>query len=119
MSNDPEKYRHNYLTSLSILAFFALPLSAALTLIGKDVILLLLGSQWIRAGQIFCVFGLSIGVAVIYFTYGWLHLSLGTPDRWFRWSIVEFTVSLVFFVIGLRFGALGVAIAYSASFLIR
>jgi PST family polysaccharide transporter len=118
LSDDPEKYCHVYLRVLSIIAFVSIPLSAALTLVGQDLILLLLGPQWNKAGQIFTVFGLSIGVSMLYYTHAWLHLSLGTPDRWLRWGIIAFMVTVLFFVIGLRFGALGVAVAYSASFYI-
>lgn len=51
----------------------------------------------------------------MYLTHGWLHLSLGTPDRWFRWGIIEFIVSVSCLLVGLLYGALGVAIAYSSS----
>jgi PST family polysaccharide transporter len=115
VSRDPDKYRHHYLSLVSILAFVCMPLSAAMTLTGKDVILLLLGSQWNTAGDIFLAFGLSIGVEIIYHTHPWLHLSLGTPDRWLRWSIVAFIVRTLCFVIGLLSGSLGVAIALSVS----
>jgi len=114
--DDPERFRHNYLKVLSILAFIGMPLSAALTLTSHDVILLILGPHWSRTGKIFLAFGPSIGVAIIYLTHGWLHLSLGTPDRWFRWSIVEFIVTILCITIGLQFGALGVAVAFSISF---
>jgi len=118
LSDDSEKYRHSYLEVLSLLAFIGMPLSAALTLISHDVILLLLGPKWIKAGEIFFAFGISVGVSILYITHGWLHLSLGTPDRWFRWSIIEFVVTALCFIIGLQFGALGVAAAFSVSFYI-
>lgn len=116
LSNDPEKLRRSYLTALSILAFVCMPMSAVLTLVGRDLVLLFLGPQWHKAGQIFSAFGPSIGIAIIYFTHGWLHLSLGRADRWFRWGIVALIVTAIAFVIGLPFGPLGVAIAYAASF---
>jgi PST family polysaccharide transporter len=95
-----------------------MPMSAVLTLISHDLILLLLGPQWQKAGQIFLCFGFSIGIMIIYLTHGWLHLSLGTPDRWFRWSIIEFIVTSLCFLVGLAFGPLGIAVAFSASFYI-
>jgi O-antigen/teichoic acid export membrane protein len=116
ISNDSEKYRYNYLAIISIIAFICMPLSATLTLISYDLILFLLGPKWNQAQQIFCAFGPSIGVSIIYLTHGWLHLSLGTPERWFRWGIIEFIVTALFLLIGLKFGALGVAVAYSISF---
>lgn len=118
LTDDHEKYRHNYLKVLSLLAFVGMPLSAALTVTAQDVILLLFGEKWSHAGLIFRAFGPSIGVAIIYLTHGWLHLSLGTPDRWFRWSIAEFAVTVLCFSTGLFFGAWGVAAAFSASFYI-
>ncbi len=117
-SDDPVKYRHYYLKVLSILAFVCMPLSAVMTLIGKDLILLLLGPQWKTAGELFAVFGVSTGVMMLYITHSWIHLSLGTTDRWFRWGIVAIIVTVLLFVIGLPFGAIGVAIAYSASYYI-
>lgn len=115
LQNDVERFKNYYLKSLSILAFIGMPLSAVLTLIGRDFILLLLGPQWDKAGEIFSFFGPGIGIMLIYGTHGWLHLSLGKADRWFRWGILELVVTAVFFMAGLPFGVSGVAIAYVLS----
>lgn len=115
---EPEKYRRYYLNALSIIAFIGMPLSAMLTLAGMDIILLVLGPQWKEAGVIFCYFGASIGVMLIYGTQAWLHLSLGRPDRWLRWGIFECIATTAFFIGGLPFGAAGVAIGYAISFYI-
>lgn len=101
---------------LSILAFIGMPLSAVLTLISNDVIYVLLGPRWNEAGPILCAFGPSIGITMLYVTHGWLHLSLGTPGRWFRWSIVEFIATVFCLGLGLPFGSTGVATAFTASF---
>ncbi len=116
LSNEPDKYSLYYLNTLSIIAFIGMPLSAILTLTGKDIILLILGPQWTKAGEVFCYFGASIGIMLIQSTQGWLHLSLGHPDRWLRWSLMECAILTCFFIIGLPFGIEGVAIAYSLSF---
>lgn len=118
LSDDAERYRQSYLNLISILAFVGMPSGAALTLISDDLIRLLLGPQWSKSGQIFFAFGISIGVMIVYRTHGWLHLSLGKPDRWLRWGIVEFIVTALCFAIGLPYGAIGVAVAFSASFYI-
>lgn len=116
LNNEPEKYRHYFLKSISTVAFIGMGLSVWLTLIGKDLILLLLGPQWQKAGQIFTAFGPSIGIMLIYNSHSWIHLSIGRADRWFRWSIVSLVTTVILFILGLPFGPLGVAIAYSASF---
>lgn len=116
LRDDPEKYRDYYLKALSMIAFVGMPLSATLTLIGKDFLLLLLGPQWYKAGEIFTVFGPGVGILLVYGTHGWLHLSLGRADRWFRWGIVELIGTTFCFTVALPFGAIGVAFAYTASF---
>jgi PST family polysaccharide transporter len=116
LANDPPRYRETYLRLLSMLAFVCMPLSAIWGLTGGDVIAVLLGPQWKSAGQIFAVFGMSIGILMLYCTHSWLHLSLGTPDRWLRWAVFAFAVTLLLFVAGLPFGPFGVAAGYSASF---
>lgn len=115
LHDDAQRFRDYYLKSLSILAFIGMPLSAVLTLIGKDFILLLLGPQWDKAGEVFSFFGPGIGIMLIYGTHGWLHLSLGKADRWFRWGIMELAVTALFFLAGLPFGVSGVAVAYVLS----
>lgn len=118
LHDDHDKLKSYYLKSLSMLALIGMPLSAGLTLVGKDFILLLLGPQWDKAGEIFTFFGPAIGILLIYGTHGWLHLSLGKADRWFRWGIIELIVTALFFMAGLPFGASGVAIAYVLSIFI-
>lgn len=118
LNGDIEKYRSYYLKAISILAFIGMPLSVILTLTGKDIILLLLGPQWDKAGQVFTLFGPGVGVMLIYGTNGWIHLSLGKAERWFRWGIISFFITTLFFIIGLPFGAEGVAVAYISTFYI-
>jgi PST family polysaccharide transporter len=62
------------------------------------------------------IFGPGIGVMLIYGTHGIIHLSIGTPGRWFKWGIVEITVTGLLFLLGLRWGPAGIAAAWTASF---
>jgi O-antigen/teichoic acid export membrane protein len=110
------EYRRYFLNGLSILAFVGMGAGAVLTLVGKDLIRLLLGAKWDAAGQIFTFFGPGIGIMLICATTGIIHLSIGRADRWFRWVVVEFTVTVLLFLLGLRWGPVGVASAWTASF---
>jgi PST family polysaccharide transporter len=113
---DPKQYTRYLLSSLGVMAFVGMGLGADLTLVGKDVIRLLLGPGWETAGRIFTFFGPGIGVMLLYGTHGWIHLSIGRADRWFRWGIVEFTVTGLLFLLGLLWGPEGIAVAWAASF---
>jgi len=110
------EYQRYLLSALEVLAFVGMGLGATLTLVGADVIRVLLGPRWNQAGQIFTFFGPGIGVMFLYYAHGWIHLSIGRPDRWFRWSIIECVFTSLLFVVGLPWGPVGVAVAWTTSF---
>jgi PST family polysaccharide transporter len=115
-TRDLAQYRRHFLGALSVLAFVGMGMGADLTLVGRDVILALLGPKWGESGRIFTFFGPGIGVMLLYGTHGWVHLSSGKANRWFRWGMVEFTVTGLLFVLGLHWGPVGIALAWVTSF---
>ena len=118
LRNDMLRYKKYYLEAIAILAFVGMPLSGFLWLVAGDIILLLLGPQWREAGEVLRFLAPGIGIFLIYGTNGWLHLSLGRADRWFRWGLGASIATVALFILGIRFGVNGVAIAYSTSFYI-
>lgn len=111
-----DKYKRYILNGLAILAFVGMGTGAVLTLTGRDLIMLLLGPRWETTGQIFVFFGPGIGIMLIYSTNGAIHLSMGRADRWFRWVILEFCVTVLLFLLGLHWGPAGIAAAWTTSF---
>jgi PST family polysaccharide transporter len=77
------------------------------------LILLLLGPQWIGASKIFAVLGMVGLVQPVAHTTGWLFISQDRTREQFRWGIIGSTFTIVSFVIGLKWGAFGVAASYS------
>lgn len=114
--NDPPRYRAFVFKAISVLAFIGFPGSVLFTLLGKDIILVLLGDRWGFAGDIFTALGPGIGAFVIYNVNVWLHISLGRADRLLKWGFVVLGVCVVSYSFGLLFGPVGVAVAYSAMF---
>jgi O-antigen/teichoic acid export membrane protein len=115
LTANPDQYRRYTLRALSTLAFIGMGLGAGLALVGRDLILVVLGPRWEESGRIFTFFAPGIGAMLLYFAYSWIHLSLGRADRLLRWGVVEFAVIGALFVIGLRWGPAGVAMAWVAS----
>lgn len=116
LMRDIAQYKRYLLGAITVTAFIGMGLGAGLTLAGKDLIRILLGPGWEPSGHIFTFFGPGIGVMVLYHTHGWIHLSIGRADRWFRWAIVEFIVTVVLFVMALPWGPAGIALAWTTSF---
>jgi PST family polysaccharide transporter len=90
--------------------------SAGLTLVGEEVVGMVLGPQWSESGRIFRLFGPGIGAMLLCGAVGWIHLSVGHPGRWFRWTLVELTSTVCLFVAALRWGPTGIAAAWSVSY---
>jgi O-antigen/teichoic acid export membrane protein len=113
---DDAKYRRYLLGAIGVMAFLGMGIAGDLTLTGKDLIRVLLGPGWGEAGQIFTFFAPGIGIMLVYGTHGWIHLSIGRADRWFRWGIVEWTVTILLFLGALPWGPQGIAVAWCVSF---
>jgi PST family polysaccharide transporter len=116
LNHDLVQYKRFLLSALAVMAFVGMGLGVDLALIGKELIRLLLGPGWEPAGRIFTFFGPGIGIMFLYYTHGWIHLSIGRADRWFRWGIVEFVFTALLFVLALPWGPVGVAVAWTVSF---
>jgi PST family polysaccharide transporter len=110
------QYQQALLSSLAVTAFVGMGGGACLTLVGRDVIRVLLGPGWAPAGRLFTFFGPGIGIMLMYTTHGWIHLSIGKADRWFLWGIFECGVAALLLVLGLHWGPEGVAAAWTVSF---
>lgn len=116
LNRDSSQYRRYLLGGLSVLALVGMAVGADLTLVGKDLVRLVLGPHWDEAGRLFMFFGPGIGVMLIYGTHGMIHLSIGTPGRWFFWGIIEFVVTGALFLVALPWGPAGIATAWTTSF---
>jgi len=116
LNQDPDRFKRYFGNALGIIAFVGLAASADLTLVGRDVVRLVLGPQWSESGRIFELFGPGIGAMLLASTVGWIHLSIGKPGRWLRWTVVELAVTVSLFLVALPWGPAGIAAAWSASF---
>jgi O-antigen/teichoic acid export membrane protein len=116
VSRDREQFQRYLLRAISVLALVGMGIGADFALEGSDIIRFLLGPGWEESGRIFTLFGPGIGVMLVYYTHGWIHLSIGRPDRWFRWGLIEFATTASLFVIALHWGSYGIALAWTVSY---
>lgn len=115
LTDDPDRYRRYLLRCLAILAFVGMGLGACFTLVGRDLVFVLLGPKWGESGKLFTLFGPGIGAMFVSGTWSWIHLSLGRGDRCLRWGIIEFAVTGSMFLVALPWGPAGIAVAWTVS----
>jgi O-antigen/teichoic acid export membrane protein len=116
INRDREQFQRYFLRTISVLALVGMGIGADLALVGGDIIRFLFGPGWDEAGRIFALFGPGIGVMLLHNTHGWVHLSIGRPERWFRWGLVQFVCTATLFLLGLRWGPSGIALAWTISY---
>ena len=116
LNQDHVRFRRYLASSLGMVAFVGMAVSADLTLVGRDVVRLVLGAKWSESGRIFELFGPGIGAMVLCSTVGWVHFSIGKPERLIRWSLVSLALTLSLFLAALPWGPAGVAAAWSIAF---
>jgi O-antigen/teichoic acid export membrane protein len=118
VNGNREQFQRYFLRAVAVLALFGMGIGADFALVGKDLIRFLLGPGWDEAGRIFALFGPGIGVMLLYNTHGWVHLSIGRPERWFRWGLLEFVCTASLFLLALHWGPYGIALAWTVSYFI-
>lgn len=119
MTDEPHRYRHAYLRVAPLLLLVTLP-GVALAIAMADVLVpFALGQQWAASALIFQALGFAGLLQSLNNPSGWLFISQGRSAEFMRWGIVTALTSVAAFVIGLPYGAYGVALAYAISEYLR
>lgn len=113
LQDDPERYRRYYTAALSAVVLVSLPLLVLLMVSAEEVVLVLLGSQWMGTVPLFRILALAGIAQVVTHTIGWLFVSLGRVRRQAIWFLATRPLFVVAFIAGLPWGARGVAIGYT------
>ncbi|HEY9781113.1 MAG TPA: lipopolysaccharide biosynthesis protein [Leptolyngbyaceae cyanobacterium] len=108
-----ERYTAAYVRIVEKVALLTIPIM--LFMIGSSdwLVLLLLGPQWQEASGIFVLLGVAGLIQPVANSTGWLFISQGRSRDMFQWGLIGGTISIVSFLAGLPWGAIGVAASYS------
>ena len=113
LQDDPQRYRRAYLQLLQAIHLVALPgMLCAIALPGQ-LVLVLFGAKW--AGVAPILFWLAIAglTSFVGNSMGWLFVSQNKVRTQFRWSCVSAVLFVSSFLVGLPYGAVGVARVYA------
>jgi PST family polysaccharide transporter len=118
LREDQKKFQSYYHNALSLISFVGMPFSAFIVVLNKELVYILLGKQWAPTAGLFAILGISAGLFIIYQTNGWLHVSLGRSDRWFKWGIFSAVVLSSGFLVGMLISIKAIAWAYSIAIIV-
>jgi len=113
LQGDKARFSAYFAKAVSLVTFPGVLASVLLTILSRDLVALLLGQNWKEAGFVVMALGPGIASQLLYGTSSWLHLSLGTPNRWLRWNLVAGAVTIILFLSAAPIGAVAMAAALS------
>ena len=115
LQNDPVRLRNYFLKGYSLASSLTVPTTMFCALFAEDIILVALGPKWAEAASIFRLLSPTVLVFGIINPTAWLMVSSGLQVRSLRIALVIAPLVITAYVIGLPFGANGVAFAYSTA----
>jgi len=115
LTDDPERYRGAYLRMLEKLAMVTMPTMALMIGTSDWLVQVMLGPQWVETGKIFAILGILGLIEPVSNTMGWLLISQGRTHHVFQWGVIDAILSIASILVGLPWGAFGVATSYAVS----
>lgn len=112
LQSEPERYRAYYIQAIRLLVTLGMPLVVFMFVAADKLILTMLGQQWTEAILIFRLLAPAAFVSTFNVAAGWVYVSLGRTDRQWRWGLLTSMVDAIGFIIGIKWGAVGIATAY-------
>jgi|SRR5262252_903698 len=109
LRDDPDTLKRWYLKLLRLVTFVSFPPLFSLAICADDVVYVIVGPQWSHAADILRLLSPVAALQVGYATTDWLMRSQGKADRLFRWTAIDAATSFLGCILGLPWGAIGVA----------
>lgn len=113
IQDDVDRVKAVYLRASRVIGLLTIPAVCGLFVVARPFVLAVFGPGWepvVPVLQVLCLVGVKQPVGS---TVGWLYQSQGRTDLQFRWGLVSGLVTLAAFGIGVIWGVMGVAVAYT------
>jgi len=111
--DDHARVRAAYLRMSALVALVTVPVMLGLGITAPSFVRVFLGSRWAPVADLLIVFAPLGAMQSIYSTAGVLYNTQARTDLQFRWMMFASVFYVLSFVIGLRWGIMGVASCYA------
>jgi polysaccharide transporter, PST family len=115
LRDEPEKFRHAYLTLVRLIGFTMVPLMAVLLVCPEAVITLLLGEKWLAAAEIFRWLGVAALIQPMTTTCGILFITHGRSKEMSQCTLITSLLAVTAIVAAVPWGPAAVAGSYAIS----
>jgi PST family polysaccharide transporter len=114
MQNDPQRLRTYFLKGYSLFLSVVMPITVGCALFAEDIVRVFLGAKWSDAAVVFRLLAPTILAFALINPLAWLMLASGHALRSLKIAFVIAPLIIASYVLGLRGGPQGVALAFSA-----
>jgi O-antigen/teichoic acid export membrane protein len=115
LSDSPARYRAAYLKILEKIAMITMPGVVFMIATSDWLVLFLLGPNWAGTGRIFMLLGVAAILQPTTRSALWLFTTQGRSREMFIWGGIGGAIAVASILVGLPWGATGVAAAYAFS----
>ena len=115
LQNSPERYRRAFLSIQEKMCILMVPFVGILAGTSDWIIQIILGEQWLPASPIFLWLSMIAVFQTALSGSGWLFVTQGRTKEMMQWGIIGSILNIISFIVGLKWGAVGVAASYSIS----
>jgi O-antigen/teichoic acid export membrane protein len=116
LQDQPEQFRNYYNKAISSLSFITVPIIAFAFADADQIVLVLLGPQWVGAADIFRWLAPAALVGTINLAPTWLLTARGKTDQQLKWAYLTTPILIAGFAVGLIWGPIGVAASFSLTY---
>jgi PST family polysaccharide transporter len=113
LQDEPERFRNYFSKSLNALAFAIFIPVAALVALSDDVVLVLLGPAWKQSALLFKLLSLSALTQPLFSAVVWVATTRAKTREMRIWSLISAPLICISFLIGVKWGVVGVAASYT------
>lgn len=113
MQDNNARFRRAYLRVCASISVIIFPFMLGLLAVAEPFIAVVFGPRWMPVATLLMILA-PVGMAQsIGTTVGHIYKAKGRTDWMFHWSIFSGIITVLFFILGLRWGVVGVAAAYA------
>ncbi len=116
LQDRPSEYAKLLLRTVGAMALISVPVVAFSFFLARDIVLVLLGHQWLPVVPIFQLLAPAAAAGGIALAPSWICQSLGRTRRQLHYALISAPVCVIGFLLGIKWGINGVAASFSVTF---
>ncbi|QBI20295.1 lipopolysaccharide biosynthesis protein [Egibacter rhizosphaerae] len=116
--DDDEALTDQFMRAGAVIALTTFPLMAIAAVLAEPFVRVVLGEQWLPAAPLIAVLGPVGALQSLNYTVSALYQAKGRTDWLLRFGVVAGVVYVLGYVIGARWGLMGVAVGYTVAVLV-